>query len=184
MPSAARPFSVRVLEDLRQRDILIAPLELGAGVSSLEVEDSSRAVTAYPEPFFVPATSAAAINDARGEGRLVIAVGTTVVRALESAWDGQRVRAARGFTRTLIGGARGNDVVDALITGFHHARATHLSVLNAIAGVELVKSAYDEARRGDYLWHEFGDSHLILGTASAAKGRRSEPRNDQQRSGE
>ena len=99
---------------------------------------------------------------ARKEGRRVIAVGTTVVRALESAWDGCAVRPARGFTRTFIHPDRGVATVDGLISGFHDPLASHLAMLYAVAGQELVRDAYAQAVAHGYLWHEFGDSHLIL----------------------
>ena len=161
MPSAARPFSQRVLDELAWRDIALAPIELQTGVSSLEAGDVSGNVM-YPEPFVVPAKTAVAVNAAHGEGRPVIAVGTTVVRALESAWDGQRVRAANGFTRLFVHPQRYVKTVDGLITGLHDPQATHLAMLHAIAGEERISAAYREAIREGYLWHEFGDSHLIL----------------------
>jgi S-adenosylmethionine:tRNA ribosyltransferase-isomerase len=161
MPSAARPFSRRVLDELAWRDIAIAPIELQTGVSSLEVGDPSGDVM-YPEPFVVSTGTAAAVNEARRERRPVIAVGTTVVRALESAWDGERVRAASGFTRLFVHPERYPRTVDGLITGLHDPQATHLAMLHAIAGEKLITAAYREAMREGYLWHEFGDSHLIL----------------------
>jgi S-adenosylmethionine:tRNA ribosyltransferase-isomerase len=92
----------------------------------------------------------------------VIAVGTTVVRALGSAWDGDEVRPATGFTRLYIHPDRGIHVVDGLLTGFHDPMASHLAMLYALAGEEMVRSAYTEAVKERYLWHEFGDSNLIL----------------------
>jgi S-adenosylmethionine:tRNA ribosyltransferase-isomerase len=163
MPSAARPFSPLVLDDLQKRNVTVAPIELQTGVSSLEIEDDAAGRALYPEPFSVPVETAAAVNAARRERRTVIAVGTTVVRALESAWDGERVRPGRGFTRLFIHPERGINTVDGLITGFHDPHATHLAMLQAIAGENLVSSAYGEAAREEYLWDEFGDSHLILG---------------------
>lgn len=162
MPSAGRPFSQAVLGDLRSRNITVAPVELQTGVSSLEIEDDAAGRALYPEPFWVPAETAAAVNAARRQRRTVIAVGTTVVRALESAWDGERVRAARGSTRLFVHPERGINAVDGLITGFHDPHATHLAMLHAIAGEKLIGAAYGEAVREGYLWHEFGDSHLIL----------------------
>ena len=92
----------------------------------------------------------------------MIAVGTTVVRALETAWDGCQVQARQGFTRVFIQPDRGVHVVDGLISGFHDPLASHLAMLYAVAGEAHVRSAYAEAVRERYLWHEFGDSHLIL----------------------
>jgi S-adenosylmethionine:tRNA ribosyltransferase-isomerase len=163
MPSAARPFSDRVVASLRARGIEVAGLVLHTGVSSLEVEaDRVEEQTLYPEPFRVPAATAAAVHAARAEGRRVIAVGTTVVRALESAWDGEAVRPARGFTRLYVHPGREVRSVDGLLTGLHDPLASHLAMLYALAGEELVRAAYAEAVREGYLWHEFGDSHLIL----------------------
>ena len=85
-----------------------------------------------------------------------------MVRALEAAWDGTQVRAARGFTRLYIQPSRGVHAVDGLITGLHDPLASHLAMLYAIGGESLIRSGYAEAVREGYLWHEFGDSHLIL----------------------
>jgi len=116
----------------------------------------------YPEPFAVSAETAAAVNSARRQGRPVIAVGNTVVRALEAAWNGGQVQATSGFTRLFVEPARGVHAVDGLITGFHEPNATHLAMLHAIAGERRIADAYREAMRAGYLWHEFGDSHLIM----------------------
>ena len=116
----------------------------------------------YAEPFEVPQVTAEAVNAAADAGNRVVAVGTTAVRALESAYDGERVRPAKGFTRLYIHPSRGVNVVDALLTGFHDPMASHLAMLYAIAGEELVRSSYTEAVDAGYLWHEFGDSNLIL----------------------
>jgi S-adenosylmethionine:tRNA ribosyltransferase-isomerase len=145
--------------------VQIADITLHTGVSSLEVEvDEVEDHPLYPEPFHIPDDTAALVNVAHDEGRRVIAVGTTVVRALESAWDGDKVQPAAGFTRLYIQPAKGVHVVDGLITGLHDPVTSHLAMLYAIAGQKLVREAYAEAVREGYLWHEFGDSHLILTT--------------------
>jgi S-adenosylmethionine:tRNA ribosyltransferase-isomerase len=163
MPSAARPFSPRVLASLRARGVGLAEIVLHTGVSSHEVETEVVEEQAlYAEPFWVPAATARAVNAARQAGRRVIAVGTTVVRALESAWDGGQVRTAQGFTRVFVHPRRGIHTVDGLLTGLHDTGATHLAMLYALAGQGLIRDAYAEAVRAGYLWHEFGDSHLIL----------------------
>lgn len=163
MPSAGRPFTRRVLERLAARGVEFASIVLHTGVSSLEVE--SERVEEHPmsaEPFQVPAATADAVNRARQSGRRVIAVGTTVVRALETAWDGCAMRPAQGFTRIFIHPDRGVQTVDGLISGFHDPLASHLAMLYAVVGEESVRSAYAVAVRQRYLWHEFGDSHLLL----------------------
>ncbi len=163
MPSAARPFTRRVVDSLTEKGIRIAPILLHTGVSSLEIDSEElEDHPMYAEPFQVFSSTAQQINRARSEGRRVIAVGTTVVRALESAWDGERVRPVSGFTGIYIHPDRGVNVVDGLLTGFHDPMASHLAMLYALAGEEMVKSAYTEAVKSGYLWHEFGDSNLIL----------------------
>ena len=168
MPSAAYPFTPRVVDGLRASGVEIASIVLHTGVSSLEVEtDVVEEHPLYPEPFAVPEATADAVNAALRDGRRVIAVGTTVVRALESAWDGDQVRAAQGFTRLYVHPGRGVHVVDGLITGLHDPVTSHLAMLYAIAGQTRVLSAYEQAVAHGYLWHEFGDSHLILAREAA-----------------
>jgi len=186
MPSAAYPFTRRVVENLTRRGVQIASIVLHTGVSSLEVEvEDVQKHPLYPEPFRVPAATAKAVNAARAEGRRVIAVGTTVVRALESAWDGQMVRASTGFTRLYIHPNRGVHVVDGLITGLHDPATSHLAMLYAIAGQEMIQDAYRAAVLGGYHWHEFGDSHLILpqrvgrATGVGCENGRGQPRDGQ-----
>ena len=99
---------------------------------------------------------------ARAAGGRVIAVGTTVVRALESAWDGTAVQPVSGFTRLYIHHNHGLHIVDGLLTGFHDPMASHLAMLYALAGEEMIRGAYREAVESGYLWHEFGDTNLIL----------------------
>jgi len=155
MPSAGRPFSPRVLEALEDRGIAVATIVLHAGVSSLE-----RGETPYPERFRVSAETAAAVSRARR----VIAVGTTVVRALESAADEHgTVHATEGWTRLVVGPERGVRVVGGILTGWHEPDASHLLMLEAIAGRALVERSYAAALADGYRWHEFGDSHLLLG---------------------
>jgi S-adenosylmethionine:tRNA ribosyltransferase-isomerase len=163
MPSAGRPFTRRVLDSLDKQGVERVEVVLHTGVSSLEVEEETvEDHPLYPEPFRVPRATAEAVNVALREGRRVIAVGTTVVRALESAWDGTQVRPAQGFTRLFIHPARGLHVVDGLLTGFHDPVTSHLAMLYALAGREMIGGAYREAIEAGHLWHEFGDSHLIL----------------------
>ncbi len=164
MPSAGRPFSQRVVDSLRAKGVHMAGILLHTGVSSLEVEtDSVEENPMYAEPFEVPRATANAVNQARRNGQRIIAVGTTVVRALESAWTGTVVHPKKGFTRLMIHPKRGVHTVDGVITGLHDPLASHLAMLYAIAGKELVLEGYQEAIAKGYLWHEFGDSHLIFG---------------------
>ena len=158
MPSAGRPFSQRVLRGLEKKGVLIRPITLHTGVASLESHERP-----YEEWYDVPAATAEAVRRTVDEGGRVIAIGTTVVRALESAIDasGQSI-AARGWTDLVISPEHSVRVVHGLLTGFHEPEATHLHMLEAIAGRAHVRRAYRAALDGKYLWHEFGDVHLIL----------------------
>lgn len=163
MPSAAYPFTTRVVKELAERGIEFAGIVLHTGVSSLEVEaDEIDDHPLYPEPYWVPRVTAEAVNEARANGRRVITVGTTVIRALESAWDGRQVRASAGFTRLYVRPGRPVNSVDGLLTGLHEPLTSHLALLYTIGGQALIREAYAEAVREKYRWHEFGDSHLIL----------------------
>jgi len=162
MPSAGRPFSDRTLADLRARGVGIARLWLHTGVSSLELENGDTGLPpVYPEPFEVPTETATAIRRARRAGGRVVAVGTTVVRALETASDHGEVRPLRGFTCRVLGPREPFGSVDALITGLHDPRTSHLSLLFGFAGEARVRESYRSAVAEGYLWHEFGDSHLL-----------------------
>jgi S-adenosylmethionine:tRNA ribosyltransferase-isomerase len=163
MPSAGRPFSERALDRLRGAGIHTAPITLHTSVSSLEHDGGPLAHAALPpEPFRVPRGTADAVNHARAHGRRVVAIGTSVVRALESAVAHGRVHAHSGFTRRVLHPGRRPSVVDGLLTGFHEPRSTHLALLTALAGEDTVRDAYAAAARGAFLWHEFGDVHLLL----------------------
>jgi S-adenosylmethionine:tRNA ribosyltransferase-isomerase len=158
MPSAGRPFTPALITRLVAQGVLVAPLVLHTGVSSPE-----RHEPPYPERYEVPETTARLVNQVRAAGGRVIAVGTTVVRALESAAaPGGTVAASKGWTGLVVTPERGLYAIDGLITGWHEPQASHLQLLEAAAGEPLLRRCYDEALRAGYLWHEFGDSHLIL----------------------
>lgn len=176
MPSAARPFTAELVARLVSRGVRFAPLTLHTGVSSQEAHEPP-----YPERYEVPAATAWLVNAARGArregaarsasmrgggrvtGGRVIAVGTTAVRALESAADAEgRVRPARGWTDLVVTPERGVRVVDGLLTGLHEPEASHLLMLEAVAGRAAVRLGYAEAVARLCLWHEFGDVHLLL----------------------
>jgi S-adenosylmethionine:tRNA ribosyltransferase-isomerase len=160
MPSASRPFTPEMITRLVVRGVTIAPLTLHTGVSSLEGDEQP-----YPEPFDVPPATARLVNTARRAGGRVIAVGTTVVRALESAAlndPAAELRAASGWTHHVVTPETGVRVVDGLFTGLHEPRSSHLRMLNAFAGEPLLRRCYAAAIEHEYLWHEFGDVHLLL----------------------
>jgi S-adenosylmethionine:tRNA ribosyltransferase-isomerase len=158
MPSAGRPFTPEVITRLVAKGIGVTPLVLHTGVASLEADELP-----YPEKVVVPEATAVRVNAAHDAGRHVIAVGTTVVRALETAADeGGRVTPFDGWTETVITPERGVRAVDGLLTGWHEPEASHLLMLEAIAGRELLERSYRASLAEGYLWHEFGDVHLIV----------------------
>ncbi|MFP5369435.1 MAG: S-adenosylmethionine:tRNA ribosyltransferase-isomerase, partial [Actinomycetes bacterium] len=158
MPSAARGFTLELVSELVGAGVVLAPITLHTGVSSLESHEPP-----YPERFGVPAATAELVNEARRTGHRIIAVGTTATRAIESAADEDGdVRASNGWTDLVIGPERGVRVVDGILSGWHEPEASHLLLLEAIAGVTLLERSYARALTGEYRWHEFGDFHLIL----------------------
>jgi S-adenosylmethionine:tRNA ribosyltransferase-isomerase len=186
MPSASRPFTAEIVTRLVSRGVTLAPVTLHAGVSSLEGDEDP-----YPEFFEVPPPTARLVNLTRRAGGRVIAAGTTVVRALETAAretarretaaqdsesasagssaigrdaPGQsgRVGPAVGWTELVVTPATGVRVTDGLLTGLHEPRSSHLWMLAAFAGEDLLARCYAAALERRYLWHEFGDTHLLL----------------------
>ncbi len=169
MPSAGRAFTPELITRLVANGVQVLPLVLHTGVASLEDDEPP-----YEEFYRVPAETAGAINAARASGRRVVAVGTTVVRALETVTDEYGViHPGEGWTDVFITPERGVRSVDAMLTGLHEPRSTHLSMLEALAGHASaypllttgrshLEVAYTEALNSGYLWHEFGDLHLIL----------------------
>jgi len=158
MPSAGRAFTAGGLTRLVARGIVVAPLLLHTGVASPEEHEPP-----YEEYYRVPLETARLVNAARQAGRRVVAVGTTVVRALETVADADGVaHPGEGWTRLVVTPERGVRVVTALLTGLHEPRSSHLAMLEALAGRDHLTHTYAEALREGYLWHEFGDLHLIL----------------------
>jgi S-adenosylmethionine:tRNA ribosyltransferase-isomerase len=171
MPSAARPFTPEIVTRLVSRGVSIAPVTLHTGVSSLEGGEDP-----YPESYDVPAPTARLVNLTRHTGGRVIAAGTTVVRALESAalaghgtgTAAQTGPAARpvvpaaGWTSHVVRRQTGVSAVDGLLTGLHEPRSTHLWMLAAFTDDAMLRRCYAEAVASGYRWHEFGDVHLLL----------------------
>jgi S-adenosylmethionine:tRNA ribosyltransferase-isomerase len=158
MPSAGRAFTPEVITQLVARGIQITPLVLHTGVASLESHEPP-----YEEYYRIPQVTAAAVNTARTQGKRIIAVGTTVVRALETITDSDGItHPGEGWTRLVITPQRGIHAVNGMLTGLHEPHATHLAMLEALAGHDHLCVTYSEALQERYLWHEFGDLHLIL----------------------
>ena len=163
MPSAGRAFTWRLLFDLQRRGVETAYIVLHTGLSSYLDEELDAQHPASEEEYFVSERAADKINEAHARGGRVIAVGTTVVRTLESAADEQkRVQAGHGYTRLHITANHTLKAVDGLLTGLHEPEASHLDLLTSFLPAEKIKEAYQEAVRQKYLWHEFGDLNLIL----------------------
>ena len=158
MPTAGRPFTPELITALVARGIGVAPLILHTGVSSIEAGEPP-----YEEYYSVPHHTANLVNTVHASGGRVIAVGTSTVRALETTVDALGVvHPGSGWTDVVITPQRGVRAVDGLVTGWHEPQASHLNLVEAIAGRELLERSYRAALDRDYLWHEFGDSHLIV----------------------
>jgi S-adenosylmethionine:tRNA ribosyltransferase-isomerase len=158
MPSAGRAFTPEMITELIAAGVDVAPLTLHSGVASLEEHETPPA-----EFYRVPEETARRVNLARQAGGRVIAVGTTVVRALETvADDAGTVRPGLGWTKLVVSPDTGVRVVDGMLTGWHEPRASHLLMLEAVAGRSLLELSYRSAIEHGYRWHEFGDLHLIL----------------------
>jgi S-adenosylmethionine:tRNA ribosyltransferase-isomerase len=158
MPSAARPFTEATVTALVSRGVTVAPVTLHCGVSSLEAGEDP-----YAEWFDVPPATARLVNLARRSGGRVIAAGTTVVRALESAvTEDNRTGARTGWTSHVVTPQSPVRVVDGLLTGLHEPRSSHLRMLAAFHDTGLLERCYEAALAQEYLWHEFGDVHLML----------------------
>jgi S-adenosylmethionine:tRNA ribosyltransferase-isomerase len=166
MPSAGRPFTHRMVTELITDGIQISPVTLHTGVSPTE-----RGEPPYPERYRVPTATAAQVNAVRCAGGRVIAVGTTVVRALESAAADGSVAPGRGSTSLVVTPDRGLHAVDGLLTGWHEPESSHLGLLEALAGTEMIERSYRHAEAAGYRWHEFGDLHLILPGTKRSEGR-------------
>ena len=158
MPSAGRPFSAELVARLVAGGVIFAPITLHTGVSSQDAGEAPQA-----EWYAVSRTTADLVNGARARAGRVIAVGTTATRAIESASGPDGVIAEHsGWTDLVISPERPVRVVDGLITGWHNPDASHLLLVESLAGVDLTQRAYDAAVAERYLWHEFGDSALLL----------------------
>jgi S-adenosylmethionine:tRNA ribosyltransferase-isomerase len=158
MPSAGRPFTPELVTRLIAKGVDIAPLVLHTGVSSLEADEQP-----YPEWYRVSPSTAARVNRTHADGGRVIAIGTTVVRALETVSDRRGVVApGEGWTELVVTPERGVYTVDGMLTGWHEPEASHLLMLEAVAGRPVLEVSYAAAATEGYLWHEFGDVHLLL----------------------
>jgi S-adenosylmethionine:tRNA ribosyltransferase-isomerase len=164
MPSAGRAFTWRLLLQLRRSGVETAAITLHTGLSSYLDNELDGQHLASEEEYWVSEETAGKIQRARHSGRRIVAVGTTVVRALESvtAESGGSVRACHRYTRLRITAGYRLQVVNGLLTGLHEPEASHLDLLAAFVPPQTIYAAYNEAIQRRYLWHEFGDLNLIL----------------------
>jgi S-adenosylmethionine:tRNA ribosyltransferase-isomerase len=163
MPSAGRGFTHRLVAELVEAGVGLAPVVLHAGVSSPEAGEPPS-----PEHYWVPAATARRVNATRARGGRVLAVGTTVVRALETDARSGRARPGRGWTELVVSPARGVSTVDGILTGWHEPEASHLQLLEAVAGPGALARSYAAAHALGHRWHEFGDFNLLLSPSRRA----------------
>ncbi len=158
MPSAARGFTAELVTRLVAKGIVIVPIVLHCGVSSPEAGEAPQ-----PERYRVPAATAAVVNATRDAGGMIVAVGTTATRALETtASEDGTVHPGEGWTELVITPERGVRAIDGLITGWHEPEASHLDLIEAVAGRPTLERAYARAGALGYHGHEFGDFHVIV----------------------
>lgn len=158
MASASRPFTPELVAALLAAGVELAPVTLHTGVSSPEAGEPP-----YPERYDVPATTSHAVNAALAAGRRVVAVGTTAARAIETVAGADGVaHPGAGWTEHVITPERGVRAINGILTGWHESEASHLRLLEAVAGRRLLERSYAHALAGAYLWHEFGDLHLVI----------------------
>lgn len=163
MPSAGRPFTHELLTSLVAGGVIVAPVVLHSGVASFEAGENPDA-----EHYRVSETTARVVNQARAAGGRAIAVGTTSVRAIETVTDSAGlVHPGSGMTDLIVTPERGVRGVDGIVSGWHEAGVSHLSLIESIAGKDLVEQCYAAAVSGGYRWHEFGDSLLVIGRTNA-----------------
>ena len=167
-PSAAFPMTWEIVKNLLEQGVKVAPIYHSAGISSTG-EPTLDALLPFPEHYRIPTETARLINHAKREGNRIIALGTSVTRALESAATTnvtsnaeQPISAGSGVTDLIITPDYKRKVVDGLITGMHENGSSHLKLLQSFAPMNLIRNAYEDAQRKDYLWHEYGDSCLIV----------------------
>ena len=164
-PTAGLHFTNELLDALSARGVVIAGLDLEVGPGTFKPVETEplEQHQMHAERYDIPERLAALTGEVRRLGGRIWAVGTTVVRALETVADDRGVvRAGQGWTKLVVSAERGVRVVDGLLTGWHEPRASHLLMLEAVAGRELLEVSYRAALERGYLWHEFGDLHLLM----------------------
>lgn len=163
MPSAGRPLAWELLLDLARRGVRLAQVTHAAGLSSTG-DPALDARLPLPEHFEIPEATARAVQETKARGGRVVAVGTTVTRALEGAalLGGGALRAGSGVTDLVLGPGHVRAVVDGLFTGMHEPTESHFRLLGAFAPEAVLARAHAHAEAAGYSTHEFGDSMLIL----------------------
>lgn len=159
MPSAGRAFSWELLFKLQKKGIKLVFIQLHTGLSYLLDDKWDHSPTENYEEFTIPAEAWEHILQAKVEGKRVISVGTTVVRAIETAAVNGELA---GWTNLYIKPNYDLKITDGIITGMHEPEASHLDMLSAFINQKDLFNAYQEAIKRGYLWHEFGDMNLIL----------------------
>ena len=150
-----------MVDILRKRGVAIETVTLHCNLASLDASEFSPSETLPEERFQVTEGVAESLNSAMDDGRKIIAVGTSAARALESSWGRNGFRVSSGFTDLFIRPDRKLHI-DGIITGMHDPTTSHLLMLGAFSDLSLIRSAYQTAEEYGFMWHEFGDSCLIL----------------------
>jgi len=161
-PSASRPFTEHVLNEISRRGVEIVELTLHCNLASLEQSELTGKTKLLPESFTIPESTADAVNRAMDQGNRIFAVGTSVVRTLESAYGNAKLLPGNGITELFIRDGYRLKIVDGLITGMHEYSASHIDMVHSFADRELIRDAYELAKKNRFSWHEFGDLSIII----------------------
>ncbi|MBO0961508.1 S-adenosylmethionine:tRNA ribosyltransferase-isomerase [Neobacillus sp. MM2021_6] len=159
MPSAGRAFSWELLFKLKRKNIQVDFIQLHTGLSYFLDDQWPQTPEENEEEYHISERTMERIHETKARGKRVIAIGTTVVRALETA---AKIGALSGMTKLYINQKFSLKIVNGIITGLHEPKASHLDMLSAFISEKYLLKAYDQAIESGYLWHEFGDMNLIL----------------------
>lgn len=161
-PSAARPLTGSIIQQLKNRGVQVKAITLHCNLGSMEPQEFYGTGRLLDEQYRIPEDTARTVNYARKNGRKVIAVGTSVVRALESSVSRGLLKPGNYSTELYIHGNYNFRIVDSIVTGMHEELGSHIGMISAFTGNSLLEASYSKATEDGFTWHEFGDLALII----------------------
>ncbi len=166
-PTAGLHFTGKIIRDIKKKgvDVRMLTLHVGYGTFKPVRSDDIKNHVMDAEFYEISEETAGAVNRAKAEGRRVIAVGTTVTRALEasaSGCSGKRIKSGQGNTSIFIHPGYEFRIIDALFTNFHQSQSTPMMLTSAFSGLSLLKKAYAGAQEAGYRFFSYGDAMLVI----------------------